>query len=163
MPNRKNLEDLFTETLKDIYFAEKQILRALPKMAQQAESPELKQAFVTHRDETEGQVERLEQVFQRLGRPARGKTCEAIIGIIDEAKEIMAEFKGAEALDAGLAASAQAVEHYEIARYGTLKTWARELGMNDAVKLLDETLQEEIKADQLLTKLATSTINQKAA
>jgi ferritin-like metal-binding protein YciE len=163
MPNRKNLEDLFTETLKDIYFAEKQILRALPKMAQQAESPELKQAFVTHRDETEGQVERLEQVFQRLGRPARGKTCEAIIGIIDEAKEIMAEFKGAEALDAGLAASAQAVEHYEIARYGTLKTWAHELGMNDAVKLLDETLQEEIKADQLLTKLATSTINQKAA
>jgi ferritin-like metal-binding protein YciE len=163
MPNRKNLEDLFTETLKDIYFAEKQILRALPKMAQQAESPELKQAFVTHRDETEGQVERLNQVFEQLGRPARGKTCEAIVGIIDEAKEIMEEFKGAEALDAGLAASAQAVEHYEIARYGTLKTWARELGMNDAVKLLDQTLQEEIKADQLLTKLATSTINQKAA
>jgi ferritin-like metal-binding protein YciE len=163
MPNRKNLEDLFTETLKDIYFAEKQILRALPKMAYQAESPELKQAFETHRDETEGQVERLNQVFEQLGRPARGKTCEAIVGIIDEAKEIMAEFKGAGALDAGLAASAQAVEHYEIARYGTLKSWARELGMNDAVKLLDETLQEEIKADQLLTKLATSTINRKAA
>jgi ferritin-like metal-binding protein YciE len=163
MPNRKNLEDLFTDTLKDIYFAEKQILRALPKMAQQAESPELKQAFETHLDETEGQVERLNQVFEQLGRPARGKTCEAIMGIIDEAKEIMQEFKGAEALDAGLAASAQAVEHYEIARYGALKTWARELGMNDAVKLLDETLQEEIKADQLLTKLATSTINQKAA
>ncbi len=163
MPNRKNLEDLFAETLKDIYFAEKQILRALPKMAREAESPELKQAFETHRDETEGQVERLNQVFEQLGRPARGKTCEAIVGIIDEAKEIMEEFKGAEALDAGLAASAQAVEHYEIARYGTLKTWARELGLNDAAKLLDETLQEEIKADQLLTRLATTSVNKKAA
>jgi ferritin-like metal-binding protein YciE len=163
MPNRKNLEDLFADTLKDIYFAEKQILRALPKMAREAESPELKQAFETHRDETEGQVERLHQVFEQLGRPARGKTCEAILGIIEEAKEIMEEFKGAEALDAGLAASAQAVEHYEIARYGTLKTWARQLGLDDVVKLLDDTLQEEIKADQLLTKLATSTVNKKAA
>ena len=163
MPNRKNLEDLFAETLKDIYFAEKHILRALPKMAREAESPELKQAFETHRDETEGQVERLNQVFEQLGRPARGKTCEAIVGIIDEAKEIMEEFKGAEALDAGLAASAQAVEHYEIARYGTLKTWARQLGLDDAAKLLDDTLQEEIKADQLLTKLAMSTVNKKAA
>ena len=163
MPNRKNLEDLFAETLKDIYFAEKQILRALPKMAREAESPELKQAFETHRVETEGQVERLNQVFEQIGPPARGKTCEAIVGIIDEAKEIMEEFKGAEALDAGLAASAQAVEHYEIARYGTLKTWARELGLNDAAKLLDETLQEEIKADQLLTRLATTSINKKAA
>jgi ferritin-like metal-binding protein YciE len=122
MPNRKNLEELFAETLKDIYFAEKQILRALPKMAREAASPELKQAFETHRDQTEGQVERLNQVFEQLGRPARGKSCEAINGIIDEAKEIMEEFKGAEALDAGLASSAQAVEHYEIARYGTLKT-----------------------------------------
>jgi ferritin-like metal-binding protein YciE len=163
MPNRKNLEDLFAETLKDIYFAEKQILRALPKMAREAESPELKHAFETHRDETEGQVERLNQVFEQLGRPARGKTCEAIVGIIDEAKEIMEEFKGAEALDAGLAASAQAVEHYEIARYGTLKTWARQLGLDDAAKLLDDTLQEEIKTDQLLTKLAKSTVNKKAA
>ena len=163
MPSRRNLEDLFAETLKDIYFAEKQILRALPKMAREAESPELKQAFETHRDETEGQVERLNQVFEQLGRPARGKTCEAIIGIIDEAKEIMEEFKGAEALDAGLAASAQAVEHYEIARYGTLKTWARQLGLDAAAKLLDETLQEEIKTDQLLTKLATANVNQKAA
>jgi ferritin-like metal-binding protein YciE len=163
MPNRKNLEDLFAETLKDIYFAEKQILRALPKMAREAESPELKQAFETHRDETEGQVERLNQVFEQLGRPARGKTCEAIVGIIDEAKEIMEAFKGAEALDAGLAASAQAVEHYEIARYGTLKTWARQLGLDDAAKLLDETLQEEIKTDQLLTRLAMSSVNKKAA
>ena len=163
MPNRKNLEELFTETLKDIYFAEQQILRALPKMAREAASPELKQAFETHREQTEGQVERLNRVFEHLGRPARGKTCEAIIGIIDEAKEIMEEFKGAEALDAGLASSAQAVEHYEIARYGTLKTWAQQLGLNDAAKLLDETLQEEIKTDRLLTKLATSTINKKAA
>jgi ferritin-like metal-binding protein YciE len=164
MPSRKtaNLEDLFTETLKDIYFAEKQILRALPKMAKEAGSPELREAFETH-DETEGQVERLNQIFESMGRPARGKTCEAILGIIDEAKEIMEDFKGADALDAGLAASAQAVEHYEIARYGTLKTWARELGMEDAAKLLDETLEEEIKADKLLTKLATAGVNRKPA
>ena len=163
MQNGKNLKELFTETLKDIYFAEKQILRALPKMAKQAESPELKQAFETHRDQTEGHVERLNEVFEQLGRPARGKTCEAILGIIDEAKEIMEEFKGADALDAGLASSAQAVEHYEIARYGTLKTWALQLGLNDAAKLLDETLQEEIQTDKLLTKLATSSVNKKAA
>jgi ferritin-like metal-binding protein YciE len=165
MATRKSagLEDLFTETLKDIYYAEKQILRALPKMAKEAASPELKQAFETHREETEGQVERLNQIFEAMGRPARGKTCEAILGIIDEAKEVMEDFKGAEALDAGLTASAQTVEHYEIARYGTLKTWARELGMDDAAKLLDETLQEEIKTDKLLSKLATSTVNRKAA
>jgi ferritin-like metal-binding protein YciE len=164
MPNHKsNLEDLFSETLKDIYFAEKQILRALPKMAKEAVSPELKQAFETHRDQTEGHVDRLNQIFERMGRAARGKTCEAILGIIDEAKEIMEDFKGAEALDAGLAASAQAVEHYEIARYGTLKTWAKDLGMAEAAKLLDATLQEEIAADKLLTKLATSSVNRKAA
>ena len=162
MPNRKTLEDLFLETLKDIYFAKKQILRALPKMAKEASSPELKQAFETHRDQTEGHVERLNEMFEQLGKPARGKTCEAILGIIDEAKEIMEDFKGAEALDAGLASSAQAVEHYEIARYGTLKTWAQELGHNDVAKLLDQTLQEEIKTDQLLTKIAASTINMKA-
>ena len=163
MPNRKNLEELFAETLKDIYFAEKQILRALPKMAKEAESPELKQAFETHRDQTEGHVERLNEVFEQLGRPARGKTCEAILGIIDEAKEIIEEFKGAEALDAGLASSAQAVEHYEIARYGTLKAWAKQLGHEDAAKLLDETLQEEIKTDKLLTQIAGQSVNRKAA
>ena len=166
MPTRKSanpLEDLFTETLKDIYFAEKQILRALPKMAKEAMSPELKEAFEKHRDETEEQVERLNQIFEVLGRPARGKTCEAIVGIIDEAKEFMDEFKGEDALDAALAASAQTVEHYEIARYGTLKSWARDLGMSDAVQLLDETLQEEIKADKLLTELATKNANKKAA
>jgi ferritin-like metal-binding protein YciE len=157
------LENLFEETLKDIYFAEKQILRALPKMAKEAGTPELKQAFETHRDETEEQVERLNKIFDSMSRPARGKTCEAILGIIDEAKEIMDEFKGTNALDAGLAASAQAVEHYEIARYGTLKTWAKELGMTEAAELLDETLQEEIKTDKLLTQLATSNANKKAA
>ncbi len=166
MPTRKSanpLEDLFTETLKDIYFAEKQILRALPKMAKEAMSPELKEAFETHRDETENQVERLNQIFDAMGRPARGRTCEAIIGIIDEAKEFMDEFKGEDALDAGLAASAQTVEHYEIARYGTLKAWARQLGMEDAAKLLDQTLQEEIKTDKLLTDLAMRDVNRKAA
>ncbi len=163
MANEKNLEELFSEMLKDIYYAEKQILRALPKMAKEATSPELKKAFETHLQETEGQVDRLNQVFEQLGRPARGKTCEAIVGIIEEAKEIMADFKGAEALDAGLAASAQAVEHYEMARYGTLKTWAQQLGLNDAARLLDQTLQEEIKADRLLTQIAASSVNKKAA
>jgi ferritin-like metal-binding protein YciE len=161
--NGKNLEELFVETLKDIFYAEKQILRALPKMAREASSPELKKAFEAHREETEGHVDRLQQVFELLDKPARGKTCDAIVGIIEEAKEVMEEFKGAEALDAGLAASAQAVEHYEIARYGTLKTWADQLGMKDAVKLLDQTLQEEIKTDKLLTQLATSKVNKKAA
>jgi ferritin-like metal-binding protein YciE len=165
MPKMKEagLENLFEETLKDIFFAEKQILRALPKMAKEAGSPELKKAFETHRDQTEEHVERLNQIFESMGRPARGKTCEAIIGIIDEGKEIIEEFKGTNTLDAGLAASAQAVEHYEIARYGTLKTWAKELGMADAAKLLDETLQEEIETDQLLTRLAISDVNKKAA
>jgi len=157
------LEDLFAETLKDVYFAEKQILRALPKMAKEATSPELKEAFETHRDETEGQIERLNQIFERMGRPARGKTCEAILGMIDEAKEFMDEFKGTDALDPALVASGQTVEHYEITRYGTLKTWAKELGLDDAVKLLDETLQEEIKTDELLTNLATQGLNRKAA
>ncbi|MBV8103278.1 MAG: ferritin-like domain-containing protein [Hyphomicrobiales bacterium] len=162
MPN-KDLRELFTETLKDIFYAEKQILRALPKMAREAASPDLSKAFETHREETEGHVERLQQVFEELGRPARGKTCDAIVGIIEEAKEIMEEFKGSEALDAGLAAAAQAVEHYEIARYGTLRTWAQELGLNEAEQLLDETLQEEIKTDKLLTELATAKVNRKAA
>ena len=165
MPARKehNLEDLFVETLKDVYFAEKQILRALPKMAKAADSPQLKEAFETHRDETEAQVERLNHVFEAMGRPARGKTCDAILGIIDEAKEIMEDFDGGEALDAGLTAAAQAVEHYEIARYGTLKAWARQLGMQDAARLLDETLKEEVKTDKLLTDLATADANKKAA
>jgi ferritin-like metal-binding protein YciE len=130
-PKAKGLEDLFTDTLKDIYFAEKQILRALPKMAKSASSQELGQAFEKHREETEGHVERLEEIFETIKKPVRGKTCDAIIGIIEEGKEIMEEFAGEPALDAGLTASAQAVEHYEIARYGTLRTWAEQLGMKD--------------------------------
>jgi ferritin-like metal-binding protein YciE len=143
-----DLSDLFEDTLKDIYFAEKQILRALPKMAKAASSPQLREAFEAHRQETEGHVERLEQIFEKLGKAARGKTCDAILGIIDESKEIMEEYQGKSALDAGLAAAGQAVEHYEMARYGTLKTWATQLGMADAAKLLDQTLQEEKAADE---------------
>ena len=163
MATEKKLADLFADTLKDIFYAEKQILRALPKMAREASSPELKDAFELHREQTETHVERLQQVFDQIDKPARGKTCEAILGIIDEAKEVMDGFKGADALDAGLVASAQAVEHYEIARYGTLKAWARRLGLDEAAKLLDQTLQEEIKTDQLLTDLAMHDANQKAA
>jgi ferritin-like metal-binding protein YciE len=159
----KDLNDLFLDTLKDIYFAEKQILKALPKMAKAATSDKLRAAFEKHEGETEGQVERLEQIFELLGKPARGKTCDAIMGILDEGKEIMDEYKGTNALDAGLLAAAQAVEHYEISRYGTLKTWANELGMKDAVRLLDETLKQEKTTDESLTKLAETAVNLAAA
>src|SRR3954469_6042714 len=158
----KDLNDLFHDTLKDIYFAEKHILKALPKMAKAASSDKLRAAFEKHHDETEGQVERLEQIFELLDKPARGKTCDAIIGILDEGKEIMDEYKGAEALDAGMLAAAQAVEHYEISRYGTLRTWASELGMNDAARLLEETLKEEKATDLALTALAKSVVNVEA-
>ena len=159
----KHLNDLFLDTLKDIYFAEKQILKALPKMAKAATSDKLRAAFEKHHDETEGQVERLEQIFELLDKPARGKTCDAIMGILDEGKEIMDEYKGTSSLDAGLLAAAQAVEHYEISRYGTLKTWATELGMKDAVRLLDETLNQEKKTDESLSVLAKSAVNLAAA
>lgn len=163
MPQDKTLDDLFLETLKDIYFAEKQILKALPKMAKAAQDPALKAGFEEHREQTEGHVDRLEQVFEIIGKPARGKTCEAILGIIEEANEISDEFKGTPALDAGLISAAQAVEHYEIARYGTLKAWADLLGKKDAVKLLDATLKEEVQTDQKLTQLAETSDNAKAA
>jgi ferritin-like metal-binding protein YciE len=164
MPTKdKNLNDLFLDTLKDIYFAEKQILKALPKMAKAATSDKLRAAFEKHHGETEGQIERLEQVFDLLDKPARGKTCDAIMGILDEGKEIMDEYKGTEALDAGLLAAAQAVEHYEISRYGTLKQWATQLGMKDAAKLLDETLKQEKNTDVTLTSLAESAVNLSAA
>jgi ferritin-like metal-binding protein YciE len=159
----KTLNDLFLETLKDIYYAEKQILKALPKMAKAAQSAELKAAFETHREETEGQVDRLEKVFELIHKRAQGKTCDAILGIIEEGKEIMEEFKGASALDTGLLSGAQAVEHYEIARYGTLKAWAAKLNLPEVVRLLDQTLQEEKKTDQLLSTLAENILNQKAA
>jgi ferritin-like metal-binding protein YciE len=158
----KKLDDLFHDTLKDIYFAEKKILTALPKMAKAAQSQELKAAFEKHATETEEHVTRLEQVFQAIEEKPQGKTCDAIMGILDEGKEIMDEYKGSPALDAGLVAAAQAVEHYEISRYGTMRTWANELGYRDAVQLLDRTLAEEKKTDEALTKLATSVVNQKA-
>jgi ferritin-like metal-binding protein YciE len=162
MPD-KNLRDLFLDTLKDIYYAEKQIYKSLPKMAKAAQSDELRAAFEKHHDDTEGQIERLEQIFESLGKPARGKKCDAIEGILDEGKEIMDEYKGASALDAGLLAAAQAVEHYDISRYGTQKTWADKLGHGDAVKLLDQTLAEEKKTDDALSKLAESAVNAEAA
>lgn len=162
MATEKTLNDLFLDTLKDIYFAEKQILKALPKMARAAQSEEGKAGFLKHRDETQGHVDRLEQVFEILGKPARGKTCEAIQGIIAEADEIMEEFKGTVALDAGLISSAQAVEHYEMARYGTLIAWAKQIGLKDAVPLLQATLAEEEATDKKLTQLAESSANSKA-
>ncbi|MBV9332163.1 MAG: ferritin-like domain-containing protein [Alphaproteobacteria bacterium] len=162
MATEKNLQGLFHETLKDIYFAEKKILATLPKMAKAAQSQELKAAFEKHETETEEHVARLERVFEEIEETPRGKTCDAIMGIIEEGQEVMKEFRGAPALDAGLLAAAQAVEHYEIARYGTLKTWAAELGLNEAVKLLDMTLGEEKKTDEMLTKLAQSEVNQHA-
>lgn len=162
MAKSKTLEDLFHDTLKDIYYAERKILKALPKMKRAAQSDDLKAAFDKHKDETEGQVERLEKVFEIIGKRAQGKTCDAIEGIISEGEEIMEEFKGTAALDAGLISSAQAVEHYEITRYGTLKRWATELGMADAAKLLDATLQEESKTDSDLTKLADASANDRA-
>ena len=158
----KKLDELFHDTLKDIYFAEKKILATLPKMAKAAQNEELKAAFEKHRGETEGQVERLEQVFAIIEKKPQGKTCAAIVGITDEGAEIMEEYKGSPALDAGLLAAAQAVEHYEISRYGTLKAWAEELGLDDAVELLQETLDEEEATDAALTKIARSAINQQA-
>jgi ferritin-like metal-binding protein YciE len=163
MATEKTLDNLFFDTLKDIYYAEKQILKALPKMARAAQSEEGKASFLQHRDETQGQIERIEQVFELLGKPARGKTCEAIQGIIAEGEEIMEEYKGSVALDAGLISSAQAVEHYEIARYGTLIEWAGQLGMDEAVELLQQNLAEEEATDQKLTELARVSANLKAA
>jgi ferritin-like metal-binding protein YciE len=158
----KTLDDLFHDTLRDIYYAEKKILKALPKMQRAASAKELKAAFEKHQAQTEDQIERLEQVFEIIGKPARGKTCDAIEGIIAEGEEIAEEFKGTPALDAGLISAAQAVEHYEITRYGTLKRWATELGMKEAAALLNKTLQEESKTDEDLTKLAEASANARA-
>ena len=158
----KTLDELFHDTLKDIYFAEKKILATLPKMTKAAQNGELKAAFEKHRDETEAQVERLDQVFAIIDKKPQGKTCAAIVGITEEGAEIMQEYKGSPALDAGLLAAAQAVEHYEISRYGTLRTWAEELGHADAASILQETLDEEEATDQALTKIAKTAVNQEA-
>ena len=163
MATEKTLDDLFLDTLKDIYFAEKQLLKALPKMAKAAQDQTLADGFLKHAEETEGHVDRLEQIFELLGKPARGKTCDAILGILEEGKSIMEDFKDTIALDAGLISAGQAAEHYEIARYGTLKTWAQQLGYTDAVKLLDQTLSEEKATDKKLTEMAESRVNLQAA
>lgn len=157
-----NLQDLYLHTLKDIYYAEQQILKALPKMAEKANDEALTQAFTDHIAETEGQVDRLEQVFQMLGEKAKGETCPAIEGIIKESEELMKELKDPDALDAGLIAAAQAVEHYEFTRYGTLASWARTLGHTDAVPLLEASRDEEIGADVKLTKLGEAWVNRQA-
>ena len=159
----KSLEDLFIHHLKDIYYAEKQILKALPKMAKKADSAELRRAFEHHLKETEGQVARLEQVFELCGRKAAGETCPAIKGILEEGEEDMKDAKDPDVLDAGMIADAQAVEHYEIARYGTMIAWAKQLGMKDVVPLLQQTLDQEYTADKLLTKLAEGKLNREAA
>jgi ferritin-like metal-binding protein YciE len=158
------LDDLFLTTLKDIYFAERQILKALPKMAKAAENPELRQAFTAHREETEGQVERLQQIFESLGKRAQGVTCEAIKGLIEECEELLEDAKEPGPVrDSGLIACGQAVEHYEMARYGALIAWAKATGKNDAVALLQTTLDQEKKADTLLNQMAMKDINARAA
>lgn len=156
------LDDLFVHQLQDIYYAENQITKALPKMIAKATDPELKAGFERHLAETEGQIRRLEQVFELHGATKKAVTCPAIDGIIKEANEVAGDIADKKVLDAALIASAQAVEHYEITRYGTLKRWAKNLGMSDAVKLLDATLQEESKTDEDLTMLADAAVNSKA-
>ncbi len=162
MAQPKQLTDLFHEGLKDIYFAEKKILVALPKMAKAAASEQTAEAFEKHIEETEGQIQRLEEIFGMIDQEPHGKTCPAIVGIVEESQEIMKDYKDSPALDAGLIGAAQAVEHYEIARYGTLKAWAKELKMNDAVKLLDATLAEETRTDFKLSELAEKNANREA-
>ena len=162
MAKQKTLTDAFHETLKDVYYAEKQSVRALTKSAKAAKAPDLKKAFEAHRDESAGQVERLEQVFEILGKPARAKTCEAMQGIVSEMQEDLEDFGDTDAADAVLIGCAQAVEHYEIARYGTLKTWAGQLGLDEAVTLLDQTLQEEKAADETLSRVAETIANSQA-
>jgi ferritin-like metal-binding protein YciE len=158
----KKLDELFHDTLRDIFYAEKKILTALPKMAKAAQNEDLKAAFEKHEGETEEQVTRLEQVFEAIEKNPQGKKCPAIDGIIEEGQEIIKEYKGSPALDSGLLAAAQAVEHYEISRYGTLRTWAEELGLSQAVRLLEMTLEEEKNTDEALTELAQVCVNQEA-
>src|SRR5262245_38233606 len=163
MTKMKSLEDLFINLLKDMYYAEKQILKALPMMAKHADSSELRRAFENHLKETEGHVERLEQVFVLCDTKAAGKTCPAIKGVLEEGAEGMKEAADADVLDAGMIADAQAVEHYEIARYGTMIAWAKQLGMNDAAALLEETLEQEYNADRTLTGIAEGSLHREAA
>jgi len=159
----KTLDDLFLHQLQDIYYAEKQLVKALPKMAEKATSPQLGQAFKSHLKETEGHVARLEQVFQMHGAKAKAVDCPAIDGIIKEANEIAGDVADKQVMDSALVAAGQAAEHYEITRYGTLIAWAKQLGRPDCASLLEQNLQEEKAADKKLTALAESGINRKAA
>lgn len=159
----KTLDDLYLHTLQDMYYAEQAIAKALPKMAQKANEPTLRQAFESHLQETRTQIERLEKVFELQGVAPKGVTCHAINGIIDEAEEIIADVTDAEVLDAGLISAAQAVEHYEITRYGTLMAFARRLGRDDCARILEETLAEEKATDKKLTALAERQVNARAA
>ncbi|HEU5015939.1 MAG TPA: ferritin-like domain-containing protein [Roseiflexaceae bacterium] len=163
MAKLNTLEDLFIEELQDLYDAEHQITKALPKMAKAAASSELQQAFEMHLQQTEQQIKRLEQVFDSIGQKAKGKTCEAMKGIIKEGSELMSERAAAEVMDAGLIASAQRVEHYEMAGYGSVRTWAQQLGHSQAAKLLQQTLDEEGQTDKKLTQIAESMVNTRAA
>jgi ferritin-like metal-binding protein YciE len=159
----QNLEDLLKEDLKDVLHAENQIVKALPKMIKKTSNPELKDAMSTHLEETKGHVERVEQVMELLGMPVRGKTCKAMQGIIEEGKEVMEEDAEDDVMDAALIGAAQKVEHYEIATYGTLCTYAELLGLKEAKRLLGQNLEEEKMTDQKLTALAESVINLEAA
>lgn len=154
MPKDKTLHDAFYETLRDVFYAEKQSVRALKKSARAAGSDDLRGAFETHAEESQGQVERLEKVFDLIGKAARGKTCEAMQGLGAEMEEDLDDFRGTDAADHVLIGAAQAIEHYEIARYGLLKAWATKLGYDEAASLLSETLDEEKRTDALLTELA---------
>ncbi len=159
----ETLNDLFVHTLKDVLYAERRILKSLPKMERKATDAKLKKALSSHRDETEDQILRLEEVFEILGKPARGAKCDAMVGMIEEAEGLMAEIDDAETMDAALISLAQAVEHYEIARYGTLVAWAKQLGLPKAAQLLKATLDEEYGADKALSKLAEARLNAAAA
>jgi ferritin-like metal-binding protein YciE len=159
----KTLDDLFVHQLKDIYYAEKQLAKALPQMAEKATSPQLKQAFQNHLEETKGHVARVEQVFKMHGVQAKAVNCPAIDGIIEEADEITGDVDDKQVLDAALIAAAQAAEHYEMTRYGTLVAWAQQLGRNDCASVLEQNLAEEKAADKKLSSLAESGINRKAA
>jgi ferritin-like metal-binding protein YciE len=158
----RSMEELFHAQLQDVYYAEKQLLKALPKLAKNSTNEQLAEAFTNHLHETEGQVERLEKVFELVEKKPRGKKCDAIIGIIAEGQEVIDKVDDDAVRDAGLVAAGQAAEHYEIARYGTLVAWARLLGLDEAVELLNETLEEEKKADQLLTSIADEGVNEAA-
>ncbi len=159
----KSLDDLFVHFLRDMYYAEKQILKALPKMARKADSPDLREAFESHRAETEGHVDNLEKIFEMLELRPRGVTCDAIEGILSEGADIMSEAEDPDARDAGMVAAAQAVEHYEMTRYGTMAAWARQLGKPEIEALLKENLEQERAADQKLSKLAEAVLNKEAA